>query len=45
MPGGFDIMFHVPDENSLVGRKVMIGQDFPDFQAFVPDPDVGLLEV
>jgi len=43
--GGLDVMLHVPDEKRFVGEQGIFLEDLADFFSFVPDADIGLVEV
>src|ERR1043166_8292042 len=45
MPGGFDVVLHIADEQGLVGDQLVFLEDFVDFFAFIPDAEVRFVEV
>src|SRR5215471_11201186 len=45
MPCRLDIVLHVADEERLVGFKSVLSQEFVEFCSFVPDIDVGAVQI
>jgi len=44
MPGRFDVVFHVADEQRFVRLKIIFGEEVVDLLPLVPDIGVGLLK-
>jgi len=45
MPGGFDVVLHVADEDGLVGSELVLFENLVNLFAFVPDADVRAVQV
>ena len=45
VPGGLDVMFHVPDKQGFIGVQMVIGQNRVDGFPLVRNPGVGFVEV